>query len=269
MFVSTADEGFLPPLHVAAQASPGQHQKFVDELCQALRDSGKEAYAGITKCAVDFTYGIDQLKRLQEEAAAAAAAADPANSIVSWPWGHKSDSKSSEGQHSGLPMAAELDLHSVGNGADQDLGDITKAFIDAYNDVHADTPYQIESFGADRVIATPENDEDGEDGGGDSPNGAHRALGRFPCHTCRSYWSIIGNGRFGCTLCRDERSVLPPMETMLVQYKESRFKVMEKLFCHKIGAGGNANFRNVRSCKINLVSIDADGGDSLTTTHRE
>jgi hypothetical protein len=258
-----ADEGFLPPLHVAAQASPGQHQQFVDELCQALRDSGKEAYEGITKCAVDFTYGVEQLKRLQEEAAAAAASD---SGILSWPWGHKSN----EGPHSGLPMAAELDLHNVGEGAEQDLGEITKAFIEAYNAVHADTPYQMESFGADRVMAAREYEEEQDDGSealSASPHDGHRVLKRYPCYTCR--WdSIYGSGRFHCTMCRDERSVLPPMETMLLQYKESRFKVMEKLFCHKIGAGGNASVRNVRGCKINLVAVSGDG-TALTTTDRE
>jgi hypothetical protein len=254
----------LPPLQLQALTGSEAHEKFVDDLCKALRESGKPAYEGITKCSVDFTYGTAKTQQLAAEAARAD------GSELGWPWGRKKDDKPAD--KSGIPMGAEIDIHHVFDAGDTDFGALSKMFIDAYNEVHADTPYRITSFAIDQEYSYADPDSDWTanftvNGDGDSEivdGEGHRRLcrcrsGRRCSYTCDIGRGWRGRGDFGCTMCRDERSVLPPLAIVAArQYKENRMKVTEKLFCHKLAKMDDPPYRDVRDCKISLVTPDED-----------
>jgi hypothetical protein len=267
------DEGMLPPLQVVALTNSLAHQQFVDELCKSLRESGKPAYEGVYKCAVDFTYGT--AKTAQLAAATAQAGGNGSEVALGWPWGRKKDDKPSD--KSGLPMGAEINIRHVLDGDNTDFDAVSKVFIEAYNDVHSDMGVSITSFGIDRQYTYLDPDSEGwvnVTEGDEFEDGEERRslencryrIGRRCCESCRMFKGWLGSGDFGCRLCRDERNVLPPLTVLARgQFKENRMKVTEKLFCHKLAKLDSPPYRDVRDCKISLITPDEDSHSWLAS----
>lgn len=235
------DDKRLPPLALRALAEPNLHEKFVDEFCQAIKQSDNPAYHDLKKCNIDFTYGLGG-KFLNQRVA------DP----VEWnPFAPKpAPPEDYNGHFNGEMSLSHVSGSESGSSISTDVTILANSFIEAYNQVHADTPYSITSFDLERILQVPEGDSD-EDGGNSDGDGdlilASTLTGGKKYYYNKSWYG----GGFGCRFCgKDDDDDRPPRFSVQSYLRNGREDAFEKLYCHLLKTSGLAAYEGLRECVI-------------------
>jgi len=150
----------LPPIPWHETSNPGLHAQFVDSFCSKLRQSSRKDFQTISGCQINFTYSPDVSTTIIASPPGSINGINDGKSETDLSWGRRRRDIATTigGEVHITHMSAEEDGSST-----MDLALLGKAVVDAYNEVHADTPYSMTSFSLQRIIEVPEDDADGED----------------------------------------------------------------------------------------------------------
>jgi hypothetical protein len=209
----------MPPFMAAAKKDPNLHKTFEDTFCKAIKESDPKSFVE-AECAIDFTYSFaDNLG-----------------------WGRHGKNADYTGVMQGQFQLGHI-IHDSGafNNSLTDSMDMTiiaKCFKDMYNEVHADTPYSINSFTLDRIVEVPDNDLAGT-GTSDKLTYGH------------PYWSYNWyHFGWGCRFCpADDKKFIPPiMEREMLTV--GRHAAFEGLFTQCLKNSGIPAYQAVKDAKI-------------------
>lgn len=233
------------------------HQQFVDEFCHQLRTSGLESLAGIQSCGIDFAAALDESTATM---GSFNTNNDSSNSAVAWPWNRKKQDNGDQSATGTIGVQVEL-VHVVGaeDTIDSDMSVVPKAVIAAYNEVHADTGFTLTSMNVQRLIRAPEKDEDDGGDGSNTPAmlGAAASAASLSKSSKRGYYTIgMYSSGWGCTMCRDDRSLPPPV--LLAQLMDDRHIGFENLVRSKLVQTGLDEYQELRGVRVHFSYTEDD-----------
>lgn len=219
--------------------------------------SGKTAFGGLQKCAIDFTY---ELHSDEDDTNS-----EHAKDETALEWG-KHDKHDLLGNFRGEMGLAHVLGTDDGTSITTDVATISKAFIEAYNTIHGDTPYSVTGFDVNRIIQVPEDDEADEDDDEDCEEGADCAnvLGKKAKRGGKKYFGSkwFYRGDFRCRFCEDRMMRAVAGEAMLT---DDRHRAFELLFQHKLKLSGLLEYIKLKNAEIRFVYDEEspDGPPSL------
>lgn len=214
-------------------ASTGNHNALESAFQSNLQAFGG-AYAGVT-ATIDFTSNVGQ----------------PQPTALGW---NRPDNKVV------MNLAGELDISNV-LGTDgspslllsslttDEVSAIGNAFMAAYNEAHADTPWEMTSFQIKRIVDVPDTNGDG------SMVQASDSVGRI-VRWYRYSWYF---GGFGCNFC-PPNMVLQGTDLSYAIMPPNRQPLLQSLFCHRLRNIGISVYNNIHACTIRFQSNEMDGG---------
>lgn len=200
--------------------SPSQHKALEDEFCSNLKN-GNPAFKD-SHCSIEFTYDLTT--------------SSPGPLF------------STEDQYETGEIGEWLEISNVNEEEEAtDLTVIGKCFVDAYNEVFADTTFSLTGLHIEKIIDVDDGDNDEE------LDGLIAATRKKPTRRVirgRSGWS-------GCNLCpRLGQTPVSPSNSRPILFNSH--KALEVLFAHKLKATGILDYQNIRGTTVRFISDAMD-----------